>query len=296
MPKISKTLMVIAAFILITSIAEFVFSALYSWSGLVPLVAGIGGEIAFFGLWMEKESDEDEIKVHLSNFLGDNRLAKLKSKWGWAILMAGIAIEVFTSVGLAAYDICESKITNDKIAAADTRNVPIVSILGRVRVEVRPPFTNFAANLHLRSLYSNPNMPLSDEEELRKGRTALFQFGEHPSDDFGSEIPVVGWIGSIRCFEGISKTNDGNIRFDIFFDSAKSGAPVWNPKDITYNKLKSVTFWVSNEWPPPAGIVGGQIDLLVNGFWPKTFLIQPQTNLPFPYRVTTTNVLQTSEK
>jgi len=69
------------------------------------MLASIGGEIVFLGLWLEKEADEDEIKVHLSNFLGDNRLAKLKQKWGWRILMAGILAEVVFGAGLAALDV-----------------------------------------------------------------------------------------------------------------------------------------------------------------------------------------------
>src|SRR5882724_3848609 len=91
--------------LIISEVLYGIWSAFHSsWSVVVFLLAGLGGEIVFLGLWIEKEANDDEIKVHLSNFCGDNRLSKLKSKIGWWILMFGIGFEVLTVTGLAIKD------------------------------------------------------------------------------------------------------------------------------------------------------------------------------------------------
>ena len=72
---------------------------------------------------------------------------------------------------------------------------------------------------------------------------------------------------------------DPNICFDLIFDSTKQPS-FSNPNDVTFNELKFVQFegLGKEEVQPPLRVIGGQIVLTVNGFWPKTFLIPPQTN------------------
>jgi len=100
MPILSKTAKLIVALILTANLLLFVFSVSYSWSGLIPLLASIGGEIVFLGLWIEKEADEEAKKEEeLPSPL------RLKANIGWWLLMAGIFAEVLFGAGLASYDV-----------------------------------------------------------------------------------------------------------------------------------------------------------------------------------------------
>jgi hypothetical protein len=115
MPIVSKTTKLIAALILIATISLLAFSVLYSWSGLIPLLASLGGEIVFLGLWIENEADDEAKKEeHLPAGL------RLKAKWGWWILMVGILLEIVTGAGLAAFDVYEN-------AQMDPLNHPIAT-------------------------------------------------------------------------------------------------------------------------------------------------------------------------
>src|ERR1017187_2247876 len=120
MPIVSKTAKLIAALILIATISLSAFCIWFSWSGLIPLLASIGGEIVFLGLWIEKEADEEAKKEeHLAPEL------QRKAKIGWRLLMVGILLEIATGAGLAAFDVYENVNTKNAMASADTRNLPI---------------------------------------------------------------------------------------------------------------------------------------------------------------------------
>ena len=110
-----------------------------SWSGLIALAASIGGMIAFLGLWMEKEADEEDKKEHLSNFIGDKRVTKIKSEIGWCILMVGIFIEVITAGGFAAYDAVEN-------AKMNPRNQPIADMSATAMLLVKGADFNATTN------------------------------------------------------------------------------------------------------------------------------------------------------
>jgi hypothetical protein len=128
MPIVSKTVKLIAALILSATISLLVFSVSYSWSGLIPLLASIGGEIVFLGLWIEKEADEADKKEHLSNLIGDARRNKFKSEIGWWILMIGIVAEVIFGSGLAAFDVWQARQLAIK---NDPNNMPIAFVSAR---------------------------------------------------------------------------------------------------------------------------------------------------------------------
>jgi hypothetical protein len=137
LPTMSTTAKCIAVTIITVNIASFVLSAFRSWSGLIPILAGLGGEIAFFGLWLEEEADEEDKKEHLSNVLDEKFRNRLKAKIGWWILMLAITLEVLTSIGLAGYDVAENIATTKHIADADPLNQPVSSISAVVSFNVR---------------------------------------------------------------------------------------------------------------------------------------------------------------
>jgi hypothetical protein len=287
---ISKPVKRIAVVIIISAVLGTLSLLWSSRSGLIALAASIGGMIVFLGLWIEKEAEEEK-KENFSDFAGDKRLIKLKSEIGWWILMSGIFIEVVTAGGFAAYDAVENKRTADKIRDADPRNLPIVSIIGSICIVVQPPFKSFATNLNLPKKYGDPQfytgadglpsvLPflLSDDKELRKHEMVFFDFGEQPGEYLGNEIQVMGQVSAMVDIVSDSKTNEDNIGFEINLYPPTDNSPVFNPDSLTFNSLDFVHFSLREVLPPPLKIVGGKIELLINGFFPKSFPILPQTN------------------
>ena len=59
-----------------------------SSSWVWPLLAAIGGLFVFVGLWMEKGVERESLNIN------DFRWQKSKAKWGWRVLMFGIALEI----------------------------------------------------------------------------------------------------------------------------------------------------------------------------------------------------------
>jgi hypothetical protein len=134
-PKISKKAVGIIITMICATVGLLSFSVWYAWSGIIPAVAGIGGMIVFWGLWIEKEADEEAKKEeHLSESV------KLKAKWGWRILMFGIVVEIVSGSGLSVFDIVES-------ARHDPANEPISTI--RANVELFGNGTNQSHALFL---------------------------------------------------------------------------------------------------------------------------------------------------
>jgi hypothetical protein len=124
--------------VMITSIGLGLLSLLIwsSWSGFVALLASLGGMIAFLGLWMEKEADDEDKKEHLSNFIGDKWVIKLKSEIGWWILLVGIFIEIATAGGFAAYDAWETRQIKINVEKNSAINLPIKSMTARISLTV----------------------------------------------------------------------------------------------------------------------------------------------------------------
>jgi hypothetical protein len=118
--------------IIIAIISEVLYGLYASfssrWSVVFFILAALGGEIVFLGLWLEKEADEANEKEHISNFLDEVRSIKLKSKIGWWILMGGIGFEVLTATGLAMRDDWEIRQIKNDNAKNDRLNQPISEI------------------------------------------------------------------------------------------------------------------------------------------------------------------------
>src|SRR6266702_2279344 len=59
------------------------------WEVVFSLLAGAGGIVVFWGLWVEKKA----VKDWYGN-VADLRSSKLKAQRGWTMLMFGIGLEI----------------------------------------------------------------------------------------------------------------------------------------------------------------------------------------------------------
>jgi hypothetical protein len=127
--------------IIIAIISEILYGLYASlevrWSVVFFILAALGGEIVFLGLWIEKEANECEKKEHISNFLDEERSIKLRSKIGWGILMVGIGFEVLTATGLAIRDDVEIRVANANAIKNNPLNKPISEILATISFSVK---------------------------------------------------------------------------------------------------------------------------------------------------------------
>src|ERR1022692_763363 len=88
-----------------------------SWligEAVVMVVAGIGGAIVFWGLWMEGPPDDKPFRD-----ISELRKHKAKAKCGWNLLMVGIFIEIVVAVVFAARDGWQARQTANEIARND---------------------------------------------------------------------------------------------------------------------------------------------------------------------------------
>ena len=85
----------------IITVAGLFSSFWFSWSGIIPLIASIGGMVVFAGLWIEWEADEEERNHRRAAQTGAEKEIEEKSNLGWKVLMAGILVEIGCGFGLA---------------------------------------------------------------------------------------------------------------------------------------------------------------------------------------------------
>jgi hypothetical protein len=88
------------------------------------ILAALGGEIVFLGLWVEKEAEEESEKDNSDFF----RPHKSTEKIGWIILMIGIGAEVFIATALAIHDDWEIRIASNNAA----KNNPLVQPVSNI--------------------------------------------------------------------------------------------------------------------------------------------------------------------
>jgi hypothetical protein len=111
----------------------------------ISILAISGGALAFRGLWIEKKADEAEKKEHLDAFVDEVKSLKLKSKYGWKMLMWGIFIETVVAGVFAAKDGWEIRQMKINELNNDWRKQPIYAFEATARLLVRPlePIENF---------------------------------------------------------------------------------------------------------------------------------------------------------
>jgi hypothetical protein len=122
---ISKPVKLIAILILVLLSSLAVF---WSSAAIIPIVACIGGVFAFFGLLIEDEAAKDEKKQTPEIFVADVSIAKAKGRFGWWVLMLGIAIEIGVAFWSAYRDDWHIRQMEKAQQDADPRNQPISSI------------------------------------------------------------------------------------------------------------------------------------------------------------------------
>jgi hypothetical protein len=248
------------------------------------LVAALGGLLVGIGLLMEHFGDNKEWYEY--KFLTETRRKSVKYIGEWFVII-GVGIEV----AVAAITAEGERQMRQMVIKNDPKNLPIVSIIGRVSLVLQQPFDGFAANLNLPKKYIEPSLYsgsdrlpstfpflLSDDKELQKHEMVFLQFGKQTGESYDSEIPAIGQISAMVDIVSDSKTNSDDLGFEINLYPPADGSPVFNPNSVTFNELKYVHFSMRSSVPPPLKVVSGKIDLLINGFFPKSFLIRPQTN------------------
>ena len=261
----SRAAKAILAVIIILVALGFVWS---SWS--VALVASIGGMIAFLGLWIEKEADDEEKKEHLASFVDGARDLKVKSKIGWWILMFGIAIEVVTAAGLAVHDVSEAKRFNEDVNRIDPANLPVLNINAFAVLRVKgkefpdltqwdsiPISTNWGSKITTAALCENtPNGVLQSIPSMI-------------SDDFG--------IGA-----EFSDFREYFLEFHMESVSAAMNLPLQSAS----KSFASANFISINTGflPPQSEILDGYAFVVINNSLWKLFRIYPQKDPqpPFP--------------
>jgi len=234
-----------------------------AWLVWIGFAACVGGAFIFIGLLLETLAEKDKFPS-VDNF----RKWKRRKRCGEILVLIGVFIEIVSTGTFAIRGEFESRQTNNRIKIADPRNLPIVSIIGRVCLVVQPPFRTFASNLNLpkrdgdpKSYAGSDRLPsslpflLSDDKELQKHETVFFQFGKRPGEDFDSEIPFLGQVSAMVDLVGVSITNVDNIGFEINLYPPADNAPVFNPNSVTFNNLKYLHFSLNNELPPPLKVV-----------------------------------------
>jgi hypothetical protein len=134
MPIISKAPKVTIWAVIAIALVGSVISFRNNW--ILPVIAGFGGIVVFWGLWIEKRAGEVLEKMHKES----QRVQTIKrvENVGWWILMAGILAEIVTACALATRDVYDEWKNNPL-------NQPATTVEAVATVEVRgdPPIQNF---------------------------------------------------------------------------------------------------------------------------------------------------------
>jgi len=277
----SKTVNTIAIAIISEMLYGLYASFSSRWSVVFFILAALGGEIAFFGLWIEKEADKAEKKEHLSNFLDEARRIKLKSKIGWWILMIGIGFEVLTATGLAIRDDWEIRNANANALKNDPNKWQIFHVLGYAELSVHPlePIwntVNWRTNSNGDKFEPLPHfgaitLPSPDkyEVELVLGKSLQLEtngWNLQIGSDRVSSLPTITWLGAM--------THENSISLKVYFGSSPEKTQI-SSSLLTPEDLDAVSLTL----PFRCEILQGDVKMIINGSIPKNFQIPPQTTI-----------------
>jgi len=135
---------------------------------MLPLIASFGGLVAFLGLAIEKEADDDKAKEYLGNSWESAIHSKQKAKIGWRVLMVGIFIEIVVSFGLAvkeASDIADINSHTINAPVSKLSATMVVTLDGTNFAELPQTTSAVAVSVGLRNSSAN-ELDLSDIGEL----------------------------------------------------------------------------------------------------------------------------------
>jgi hypothetical protein len=252
-----------------------------SWSVVFFILAALGGEIVFLGLWIEKEADEEDKKEHLSNFTPEKARIKLKSEFGWYILMIGIAFEVLIATGSAIREDLE-------IRQANPWNGKILEISARAFIIVKD---DSATDLVWGSPSRVASLTLCENTlEAKVGASHFFPLSAEKFNRSG--FVMIG--GDTIRKRGYSMTfqSEGMEAFSL--------SPEQPVKDIDTIKIIRIDL---KFLPKNSEILNGKIQIIINRSIIGDFQILPQidTNAAdgvpnFPYAIFATNGVWTPKK
>lgn len=244
-------------------LSSFIESIPSSWW---PALAAIGGALVFIGLLLESGIDVEKFKN-----ARDLRWQHAKAKWGWRILMVGIAAEVIIGFALAWKDEQESKNVATQIAKIDPENLPVLNINAFVKLRVKgnvfPDLTQW------------DSIPLSTNWGSKQA--TLTFCGNAPSSVLSSSIPTM-----IADDFGIGNGNPDFREYFLNFRmesvSAAMNLPA-QPASKTFSAANLISIDVKF-LPPQSEILDGYAFVVVNNSLWKLFRIYPQkdTRPQFP--------------
>lgn len=248
------------------------FSSL--WSVVFFILAALGGEIVFLGLWIEEEADKADKKEHLSSFSDEVRRIKLKSKIGWWILMGGIGFEVLAATGLAIRDDWEIRSAIANAKKNDPRNQPISEMTGVVTIIINGP--DFAEREQPWDLGLRTMIRLHDPSSPHVNPSGFFGWFENlsatdiKSFNSGSKrVYVIHFEPNVGLELNLAILNGEKI--SDLLQTNRSQHKIVKDLDSVDDINVFIHFIPSN-----VEVLGGTVDLLANGQVNKRFFIPPR--------------------
>ena len=252
-PTISKKTVGIIVIMIFTTGSLLSLSYWYSWAGIIPAAASIGGMVVWMGLWIEKEADDDAKKEeHLSEFI------RIKAKLGWRTLMIGITIEIVTGSGLATFDIVNG-------AQNDPLNQPVSTISAFAQINVAG--TN---------LFDTTTAHIGNQNRGFVSLMGLNLSGIQPTNGTRSELGFETLV-SMDFFPMLSAASvPTNCLYIMHFESEFGPTTaIKTAKEIDrVNFLRIAPLFLKTN----SEILGGKVSLVINSSVKREFRIVPQND------------------
>jgi hypothetical protein len=250
MTRLILAIAAICLLVIITAFLLVVFGVLSFEDSIFPnlVIAVFGGLVVFLGLWIEKESDDDKEKYpsHISSSI---RLIKWRLKFGWWILMAGIAIEIVD----AGWSACEIFDIRGIAIKGNQLDKPIVLATATATINVRGTKVNAKM---LAETY--PNNLFNQMDFMKSGDTVI------------KLLLVCTKSEMVRNPEGISWYLEFGQRLQV---------PEWNLHGATVRSADEWNVvWLDAPFIPSdsSEVLGGEVRLILNGWNKRIYPIPAQ--------------------
>ncbi len=227
--------------------------------------------MVFVGLVIEKEAEDARGgPKHAELSEEERKFIHRKSEIGWKVLMIGIGIEIVIGGGLAAHDVLKEKETADEMAQNDPLNQPVSDVSAVVIFHLK---TQSIKNVQKPLFGAKPGYLLLDTTNLDLGKF----------DEFCSLECKLGDASYSQALNS-GDPNFADLMLEMNFHlwprlSAKPPARIGSPIKISdimknVNILKIDAVLITNS----AEVIGGHVELILNGGVRKEFEIPPQIN------------------
>jgi hypothetical protein len=268
------------------------------WQSVIAIIAGAGGGLVFWGLWKEGPPDEKPL-LDIDAF----RRHKAEARRGWNILMLGIGLEIVVAVVFAAKDGWQARQTAIEIEKNNAMNQLVFDVSAKALIRLKGPifkelpvtnsdapanFSSFGIPFDTNTLISGNNGSVGTEPSARVAFMSLGAaigtnvgfFVIAPLGDFGmlqadtfSRLRLWGDHGYMLSF------HPNYMGTAVMIEAAGGHATVPTVSGLVSNVavLKIDASFIDHD----SEVVGGSVDMLVNGSFRQTFKILPQKALPF---------------